>query len=57
VGEIKSLTVAEQAKGLNSGWLAESVRVESRLLSSPLNFNFGEDEWLLFGQPITKTPG
>ncbi len=56
VGEVKSLTVAEQEKGLNSGWLPESIRVESRLLQSPLNFNFGPDEWLLFGQPITKTP-
>lgn len=56
VGEIRSLTVAEQDKSLNSGWLPESVRLESRLLKAPLNFNFGRDEWLLFGRPITKTP-
>ena len=56
VGEVRSLTVAEQDKGLNSGWLPESIRLESRLLKAPVNFHFGPDEWLLFGQPLTKTP-
>jgi hypothetical protein len=57
VGEIRSLTVAEQDKSLNSGWLPESVRLESRLLKSPLDFHFNQDEWLMYGHPLTKTPG
>jgi hypothetical protein len=54
IGDILSLTIAEQSSGLNSGWLPESIRLESSLIQSPLTFSFNRDEWLRFGQPITK---
>lgn len=55
-GDIRSLTVAAQSAGLNADWLPESITVESSLLPAPLIFNYGPDEWLKLGQPITKTP-
>ncbi len=57
VGEVVSLTIAAQGKGLNPDWLPESVTLESPLLAAPVTFDFAPGEWLLFGQPITKTPG
>lgn len=57
IGDIRSLTVEAQASGLYSGWLPEFVRLESSLMPAPLTFQYGEDEWLMFGHPLTKTPG
>jgi hypothetical protein len=57
IGEIVSLTIAEQHAGLNSGWLPEFIKLESNLIPSPLTFHYHQDEWLTFGHPITKTPG
>jgi len=57
IGEVVRLTVAQQSSGLNSGWLPEFIRLESSLLPAPLTFQFGEDEWLTFGNSVTKTPG
>lgn len=57
VGDIRSLTVAAQSGGLNAEWLPESITVESSLMPAPLTFNYGPEEWLKLGQPITKTPG
>jgi hypothetical protein len=56
IGDIESLTIAELSSGLNSGWLPESIRLESNLIQSSLTFGFNPDEWLRFGQPITKKP-
>lgn len=56
VGDIRSLTVAAQSGGLNAEWLPESITVESSLMNAPLIFNYGSEEWLKLGQPITKTP-
>jgi PLAT/LH2 domain len=56
VGDIRSLTVAAQSGGLNAEWLPESITVESSLLHAPLTFNYGPEDWLKLGQPITKTP-
>jgi hypothetical protein len=57
IGDVVSLTIAEQRSGLNSGWLPEFIRLESSLIKAPLAFNFNPDEWLRFGHPITKRPG
>jgi hypothetical protein len=57
VGEIVSLTIAAQTSGLNSEWLPESITLDGELLPAPLTFNYAPEEWLRFGQPITKTPG
>jgi hypothetical protein len=56
IGDILSLTIDAQASGLNSEWLPESITLESSLLPAPLTFNYGPDEWLKFGQPLTKSP-
>ena len=57
IGEIVSLTIAEQNSGINSGWLPEFIKLESNLIPAPLTFHYHQDEWLVFGHPITKTPG
>ncbi len=57
IGRIISLTIAAQGSGLNPGWLPESITLESSLLPAPLTFQYGPDEWLKLGQPLTKTPG
>ena len=57
IGEIVSLTIAEQNSGLNSGWLPEFIKLESSSIPAPLTFHYHQDEWLVFGHPITKTPG
>ncbi|MFN2599406.1 MAG: PLAT/LH2 domain-containing protein [Pyrinomonadaceae bacterium] len=56
LGEIRSLTVTALTSGVNSEWLPESVTLESRMLAAPVTFDFAPDEWLRFGQSITKTP-
>lgn len=56
LGEIRSLTVTALTSGVNSEWLPESATLESPLLPAPVTFDFAPDEWLRFGQPITKTP-
>ncbi|MBC7931329.1 MAG: hypothetical protein H7Z38_12275 [Rubrivivax sp.] len=56
IGGIISLTIAAQGSGLNPGWLPESISLESSLLPAPLIFQYGPDEWLKLGHPITKTP-
>lgn len=56
VGEVVSLTITAQGKGLNPDWLPESITLESRLLPGPVTFNYGPEEWLRFGHPLTKTP-
>jgi hypothetical protein len=55
IGDIISLTIAEQNSGLNSGWLPEFIKLESSLIKTPQTFHFNQDEWLRFGHPITKT--
>jgi hypothetical protein len=35
----------------------EFIKLKSRLMASPLTFDYGQDEWLIFGQPVTKRPG
>lgn len=57
IGGIISLTIAAQGSGLNPGWLPESITLESRQLPAPLTFQYGPNEWLKRGHPITKTPG
>lgn len=57
IGTIRSLTVEQRSEGLNAGWLPESIRLESALLSSPLTFHYGPEEWVRLGQPVTKRPG
>jgi hypothetical protein len=54
IGHILSLTIAEQASGLNSGWLPEFIKLESNLIQVPLTFHYAQDEWLVFNHPITK---
>ena len=54
IGKIKSLTIAQKHSGIVSGWLPESIKLESNLISEPLTFDFAPDEWLEFGHPITK---
>ncbi|HEY0324129.1 MAG TPA: PLAT/LH2 domain-containing protein [Pyrinomonadaceae bacterium] len=56
IGDIQSLTVAEQHSGINSDWLPEFIKLESSLIPAPLTFHYAQDEWLKFGQPITKKP-
>lgn len=56
IGEIAALTLAQQDAGLNSGWLPESITVESKQLPAPLSFRFAADEWLTYGHPLNKTP-
>ena len=57
IGRIISLTITAQGSGLNPGWLPESITLESSLLPAPLRFQYGPDEWLKLGHPLTKTPG
>ena len=56
VGEVASLTISAQGKGLNPDWLPESVTLESGLLPAPLTFQYGPEDWLKFGRPLTKSP-
>ena len=56
IAGIISLTIEAQGSGLNPGWLPESITLESRQLPAPLVFQYGADEWLKLGHPITKTP-
>ncbi len=56
VGEVTSLTIAAQGKGLNPDWLPESVTLESPLLPAPLTFQYDPEDWLKFGRPLTKQP-
>ncbi len=55
IGQINSLTVTEQHSGINSGWLPEFIKLESNLIPVPLIFHYGQEEWLEYGHPITKT--
>ena len=54
IGKINSLTIAQKHSGIVSGWLPEFIKLESKLISAPVTFNYGPDEWLEFGHPITK---
>lgn len=56
VGDILSLTIAEQDSSINSNWLPEFIKLESNLMAAPLTFHYAPDEWLKFGHPITKRP-
>jgi hypothetical protein len=57
LGEVLRLTIAQQSSGLNAGWSPEFIRLEGGSLPAPLTFSFGEDEWLTFGNSLTKMPG
>jgi hypothetical protein len=56
IGDITSLTITQLRPGPYSGWLCESIKLESPLIQSPLIFNFKPDEWLTYGQTMTKKP-
>ena len=56
VGRIESLTIEALSSGLNSEWLPESIAVESPLTPAPLRFDYGPEEWLRHGRPVTKAP-
>ena len=55
IGQIISLTIAQQHSGVMSAWLPEFIELESNLIPAPKTFHYGPDEWLKFGHPITKT--
>ena len=56
IGQIVCLTVAQLRSGINSGWLPESIKLESPLIPAPLTFNYGPNEWVDHEHPITKLP-
>ena len=57
IGEVISLTIAEQDSSIHSSWLPEFITLESNLIPTPLTFHFERDEWLTYGHPLTKRPG
>lgn len=57
IGNIISLTIAEQDSSINSGWMPELIKLESSLLPSTLTFHYNDNEWLAFGHPIRKAAG
>ena len=56
IGQIVCLTVAQLRSGINSGWLPESIKLESPLIPTPMTFNYGPNEWVDLEHPITKLP-
>ena len=54
IGEIVSMQFRIVADVGASGWLPGLVCLESNVLAQPVYFNFGPDEWVYFGKPITK---
>jgi PLAT/LH2 domain len=54
VGRVESLTIEAQSSGFHPDWLPESIAVESALMHAPLRFDYGPEEWLKYGSPITK---
>ena len=55
IGEIISLTVEiAQPTGQAPDWLPQLITAGSNLLQNPVYFNYGPDEWVKFGFPITK---
>jgi hypothetical protein len=56
LGKIASLKVELLSSDIDSDWLPAYIQLDSFLLQNTLYFNFGADEWVKFGNPITKTP-
>jgi PLAT/LH2 domain len=57
IGTITSLK-AELANTAGSApdWLPSKIAVGSNLMPNPVSFNFGPNDWVKFGSPVTKLP-
>jgi hypothetical protein len=57
IGTVTSLTAElGNTEGNAPDWLPAKVTVGSNLMPKPVHFNFGPNDWVKFGFPVTKLP-
>lgn len=55
IGAITSLKVTALTSDISSDWLPAMIKVTSNANSNAVFFNYGADDWLKKGAPLTKT--
>jgi len=57
IGTITSLKAElGNTAGSAPDWLPARITVGSNLMPKPVHFNFGSNDWVKFGSPVTKLP-
>jgi hypothetical protein len=54
LGRIQALSIEALDGGLGAGWLPREIELRSRLLASALRFEFGAEDWVVAGKPLTR---
>ncbi len=56
VGQVQSVSVEALDDGLAAAWLPQRIEVNGRSLTTPSCVEFGAEDWVRRGTPITKSP-